>query len=494
MQQYLIVLLISLISISVSAQGIARVYGKIAKSNEAAITLAVDKIHLDEKFHVLESKLSKGSFEFTVDLERNRLAKLICGHSEFWVYLEPGQALEVNFENDGLQKPAFVGNMAANNAFFSDFNKEFKNDFDREKVKEMIMSKNIDETELEVYALRTKQMKFYTSSAHYSNLSEEFKTFIKNHIQFNYLAALVSHPIIRGNENTKEMQVNNIPAVMLEDIQLRPATHVKSLISEAYREFLYYYVVYFTSENHQFQKFTNHDESITKKIEYTQRNIRETPKIYIIGRLIAENGDKLNVETIKKSIGTLNLQEQNTKGLSKTMPYKSYLQNKWAKELNRKVVVAKSDKTKSEKGGKMDPADAPYQITNLDGKNITLDEFKGKVVYIDFWASWCGPCRQQFPHAKAMKAKLDKKQLKEIVFLYISIDNNQEAWKKAIDKYGIEGYHVWSRGGWGSTATKHFGVTSIPRYMIMDKKGNLVDRNAKRPSMPETLTDILNLL
>ena len=345
---------------------------------------------------------------------------------------------------------------------------------------------------MELYTQRNDQMKFYTSSPHYSNLTEDFKKFIKNHIQYNYLAGLVSHPIIRGNADKKEMKVKNIPKVMLEDIKLRPVTNVPSLISNAYRDFLYYYVVYFTSEGNEFQKFTNFDESVRRKIEFSTRAVKGQPKVYFIGRLLTETGDKLRAETLKISLGTLSLQEQNTQGLGKTMPYTFLVQTKWAKELNRKPEVAKKDKSKDGKG--TDSENAPYELTNLNGKNVKLNKFKGSVVYIDFWSSWCGPCRQQFPHAKAMKEKLTKKQKKQIVFLYISIDKNQKAWKNAIEKYDIHGYHVWSRGGWGSSATKHFGVTSIPRYMIMDKKGNIVDRNAKRPSMPETLQELLDLL
>jgi thiol-disulfide isomerase/thioredoxin len=127
------------------------------------------------------------------------------------------------------------------------------------------------------------------------------------------------------------------------------------------------------------------------------------------------------------------------------------------------------------------------EVQGLDGKNFKLSELKGKVVYLDVWASWCGPCRKEFPHSKTLKDKLSNKEKKSIEFLYISIDNTETVWKLAIEELGIEGLHGLSKGGWGSEVTAKFKVSSIPRYLILDKKGNIVDGNAPRPSDPRLL-------
>ena len=120
---------------------------------------------------------------------------------------------------------------------------------------------------------------------------------------------------------------------------------------------------------------------------------------------------------------------------------------------------------------------------------------KGKVLYVDFWASWCGPCRQQFPYSKELHKKLNDKQKKQIEFIYISIDDDETRWKKGIEDNELDnGIMLLSPGGWKSDACKYFQINSIPRYMIIDKKGNIVNINAPRPSDENILDELLKLL
>ena len=93
-----------------------------------------------------------------------------------------------------------------------------------------------------------------------------------------------------------------------------------------------------------------------------------------------------------------------------------------------------------------------------------------------------------------MHDNLNDKQKKQIVFLYISIDADQNAWKKGIQDLGIEGVNVISPGNWNSKACKYFQINSIPRYMIMNKKGEIVDFNAKRPADTIVLDELLRLV
>jgi thiol-disulfide isomerase/thioredoxin len=120
-----------------------------------------------------------------------------------------------------------------------------------------------------------------------------------------------------------------------------------------------------------------------------------------------------------------------------------------------------------------------FTFSDLNGKKVSLKDFRGKIVYLDVWASWCGPCLKEVPYAK----KLDEEMKgKDIVFLCVSIDDDEEAWKKRITEKEIAGLHLISKGGFESQIAKSYNIKSIPRYVIIDKEGKLVSSYAERPS------------
>jgi thiol-disulfide isomerase/thioredoxin len=118
------------------------------------------------------------------------------------------------------------------------------------------------------------------------------------------------------------------------------------------------------------------------------------------------------------------------------------------------------------------------------GKEKTFEdvikEFKGKVVYVDFWASWCPPCRGEMPHSQQLHQQF--KDNSNVVFLYITLDRTEDAWKNGIQKMDIKGYHWYPSEVQRQNFGQKFQVTGIPRYMLIDKKGNVVNDNAQRPS------------
>lgn len=114
-------------------------------------------------------------------------------------------------------------------------------------------------------------------------------------------------------------------------------------------------------------------------------------------------------------------------------------------------------------------------------------ENRGKVILIDFWASWCRPCLSEMPAARKLKEKYKDK---PIVFMYISIDENRHDWKKVSEREGLhlEKYNLRNVVRDGQFAP--FKINSIPRYMLVDKKGKLVNVLADRPSSSLLARDI----
>lgn len=134
-------------------------------------------------------------------------------------------------------------------------------------------------------------------------------------------------------------------------------------------------------------------------------------------------------------------------------------------------------------GGEM--PDVP--IIDPQGNEHRLAEFKGRYVYIDMWASWCGPCNQEIPYLKELEKTLGNDQ---VVFVSISIDEDPDAWKAAIKRHNLTGNQFLGN----ETLATLLKVQGIPRFLIYDKEGRLLYPEAPRPSSGMTIRRILNSL
>ncbi len=114
----------------------------------------------------------------------------------------------------------------------------------------------------------------------------------------------------------------------------------------------------------------------------------------------------------------------------------------------------------------------PFSLTTLDGRLISMDSLAGKVVLIDFWATWCGPCREALPHIRQIARKFDGQPL---VVLSISLDSDETKWKEFVAKNGMT-WLQYRDGGFDGRMAKLFGVTAIPAAFSIDADGVLEDQ------------------
>jgi thiol-disulfide isomerase/thioredoxin len=116
---------------------------------------------------------------------------------------------------------------------------------------------------------------------------------------------------------------------------------------------------------------------------------------------------------------------------------------------------------------------------NKQGSLIDIfKRYKGKVIYVDFWASWCIPCRVEMPNSEALRNRLRGK---PVVFVYFGYKDKETAWLKARKQLGIEGEHYLLTKSMIQEADSLFGINGIPHYAIIDKEGKLLSRSADRP-------------
>lgn len=122
-----------------------------------------------------------------------------------------------------------------------------------------------------------------------------------------------------------------------------------------------------------------------------------------------------------------------------------------------------------------------------DGKQLSLSSLRGKVVLIDFWASWCKPCRMENPNVKKV---YDRFHGKGFEILGVSLDRTKEAWVAAIQQDGLPWKHVSDLGFWNNAAAQEYGVSSIPFTVLVDREGKVIDKNLRGAMLERRLAEL----
>jgi len=153
-------------------------------------------------------------------------------------------------------------------------------------------------------------------------------------------------------------------------------------------------------------------------------------------------------------------------------------------ESQHKIIAANSNTREGKKF-------TDVHLPNPDGENIALSDYagKGKYVLIDFWASWCGPCRQENPHVVALYEKYKDKDF-EIVG--ISLDRDRESWVEAIEKDKITWPQMSDLKYWQSEGARLYNISSIPSTILLDKEGIIIAKNLRGEELQNKIAELID--
>ena len=207
------------------------------------------------------------------------------------------------------------------------------------------------------------------------------------------------------------------------------------------------------------------EENSVYTTNYAQNNPKSFLSLLILDSML--NAPNANLEQIKKIYNAF------SSDLKKTKPGK-----KIAEALKTKVSTAIGDKAPD------------FSATNPDGKQISLKESLGKVTIIDFWASWCGPCRAENPNVVALYNEFHDKGL-NIIGVSLDREGDLEKWKAAIAKDKLAWAHVSNLKFWNDPIAVTYSIKSIPATFILDAKGNIVAKDLRGDALKAKIAELL---
>ncbi len=422
---------------------------------------ATSEIRIENKDTVIYGTVDEtGEFKIRFKLDQESLFNYI-GNEFTTIYLSPGDSLFMNVDSKNWREfdktLVFSGKGSAKNNYY--FNKYLKVDelLDSEKKRlfqlyEKEFTKELDS----VYSILIDR--YYDFTEKNPQISNKPLTLEKENIDYLRKSYIVQYYIYNKSTNTELIEV---PETVVQTFQQFDLNNVEHFQLEAYKQLVIDYFKWKIINSGE----TEPDDKLEIALSNIDREITDgshkasTAGYFIERRISRGYLDNLFFKNIREKLGSDS--------------YDIYLEI--ADNLN---PLIEGD------------AAPEFKLFDRYGVEYTLEKFKGNYIYIDVWASYCGPCLREVPDFEQLKKDFSEY---NISFISLSLDRKESDWLSAIKKHGMTEYQLKPKDDWSSDFVNDYSINhyGIPHYIIIDTEGKVIEMPAPKPSK---VRDLLNQL
>ena len=388
-----------------------------------------------------------GEFLDTINISTN-IYTLIHGRERTSMFLKPGYSLSISINNKEFDKSlTYSGEGSSNNNYLAA--KTLNSSLNPIDYKTMY-SMDEDNFINHINETKTSELDFLNSfENNNTTLDEELKSIELKEIDYKYLLSIQRYPLYYKFYAKKEPVNSDNFMKPLEDLNFINNNDYQ--MSQSYKSLV-------------LSHFLNEDKMIDNPNSHFKK-------------LIESNASKIKKDVVFQGKYSLRASSDNNEVLYNVLTNLSNDSTQISEltDLYKKLSIIKK--------GMKSPEFINYE--NYKGGTTSLSDLKGKYVYIDVWATWCGPCIAEIPSLKKVEALYHNK---NIEFVSISIDvkdrpvYNYDKWRQMIEEKSLGGVQLFADNAWNSQFTKAFVINSIPRFLLIDPDGNIVSGDAPRPS------------
>lgn len=413
---------------------------------------------------------ANGRFSIKVEFPISIEAIFQCGNAQAKLFIEPNDSVYLKGDsNNWIPTLTYSGTplAAKQNEYLRQF---YINYLDKNiEYGDMNKMRQLEPPAFRQYtdSLRQAMTQQYDKFKTTSTPSAFFDVYAKGQIDYDYAIALLDYPMQHARMNGK--QTLDIPNNYYEFLNTIAVNNNYAIFTPIYHEFIGKFVEEISAQQViNATKDYDYQNLYADRYDFSKKYLQGEALNYALTKAMVEGTMRGAVEKVFAKID--DFKKVNTRP--------EYAQ----------VIDMLYQRYKNIAAGQVAP---DFSFKDATGKEIKLSSLRGKVVYVDFWATWCGPCKQQFPAERALHKKFEHNP--NVVFLTLSTDQQMQVWLNYLAKDPIPGMTCWV-GEQYSQVANTYNIASIPRFLLIDKKGNIASSSARRPADARIEADINALL